>query len=370
MRRTLANSHPSIRSRSAQPTRDAANLMTLVAKLLLALLARALPLTGPQRAAIGIAQQEFLAGDIIGDLAGLKQPALSPEAPHSYGVARGKDHRLFSGKPGRSQFHSDLAGLAGLDDQTALVGGGNRAGEGQPLLAGGLGYAGAVVLPLALTTTALALTALTPTLTTTALPLALALPLAAILLAAGSGPQRTTVGIAQQEFLAGGFIVNLSGLELSILLKTLDGYGIAGVESDALLVGKAGLSQLQLQLALLVRVDQQALGVKGDHRAVPGLPLMLNHLRLAVTLALPLSVTALASALPLASALTLTLTLPLAVTLTLSLASALTLPLTVALALTLARSSLAHINFRKIQGTVALVGIVSPDAHRANDDDN
>jgi hypothetical protein len=144
------------------------------------------------------------------------------------------------------------------------------------------------------------------------LGLAAALALTTSLPLAATRPQRATVRIAQEQRLAGSFVIYLAGLEHAVFIETGDNDLVAGVEGDSLLAGKAGHTQVQGQFTLLGRIDGQALLVAREDRAGQGYPIVLY--RLGHTCALALTV-ALALTTPLALTLALPLTTPLALTL-------------------------------------------------------
>jgi hypothetical protein len=68
-----------------------------------ALTLSSLALTGPERAAVRVAQVQNRAGGIIGDLAGLELAILAVKTKYGYGVAGSKDNALSCGKTGLTQ---------------------------------------------------------------------------------------------------------------------------------------------------------------------------------------------------------------------------------------------------------------------------
>jgi hypothetical protein len=151
-----------------------------------------LALTGPQGAAIGIAQIERLAGGVVGNLTGLELAVGSVKTEDRHSITGGESDLLLAGKPGPPQPQIELTPFAGVNRQGLLaVKCHYRTIEGNPGMLNGC----ALALPLTLAATiTLSLATLVPLSLTLPLPLTLSLATLTLRLAVVPLGQAETAG--------------------------------------------------------------------------------------------------------------------------------------------------------------------------------
>ncbi len=149
-------------------------------------LALPLPLAGPQRAAIRVAQVEGLAGGGVGDLPGLELTVGRIKAEDGQAIAGGECNPLLAGVTYPPQPQIQPASFGGVNRQCLLaVKSYHRSLEGNP------GVLDLLALPLTIALTAtLSLTVPAPLTLTLSLTLASTLMAAALALCLAAGPLR------------------------------------------------------------------------------------------------------------------------------------------------------------------------------------